>query len=136
MGTYHGIIVICLSVWVAGSTQAADLVYRPINPNFGGNSLNGRFLLDQANLQNKHKDNDTNPRSSAQSFAERLDRSILSRLARNLVANAFGEAGVVEAGTFDTGINTIVTETTLDATIITITDNETGEVTVIEIPFF
>ncbi len=141
MGTFYRIIVFCFSVWVAGSAQAEDLVYRPVNPNFGGNALNGRFLLDQAILQDKNKDpgqpggSGLSRSTSAESFAERLDRAILSRLSRDLVANAFGEQGI-EDGTFDTGINTIVVETTVDATFITITDNETGETTTIEIPFF
>ena len=138
-------LLICFGIllgWWLGSTQAGagELIYRPVNPNFGGNPFNAAPLLNNALSQNNFKDPDIVRRtrttlSSGESFQQRLDRSILSRLARNLVTQAFGE-GTVEDGTFDTGINTITIETGLDATIITITDNETGEVTTVEVPFF
>ena len=124
--------------------KAGELVYHPVNPNFGGNPFNAAPLLNNATAQNNFKDPDVvarsrTSRSSAESFQQRLDRSILSQLSRNLVTQAFGGiggAGTVTDGTFDTGVNTITVETGLDATNITITDNATGEVTSVEVPFF
>ena len=121
--------------------KAGELVYHPVNPNFGGNPFNAAPLLNNALSQNNFKDpaivqRSRTTQSSGESFKQRLDRSILSRLSRQLVTQAFGEGGTVEDGSFDTGINTINIETGLDATTITITDNATGEVTSVEVPFF
>lgn len=139
--------VVLLGAVAAVPGRAEDLIYRPVNPNFGGNPLNGPNLLNSAIAQNKFKAPSAGAaaaaaraetaagRSSGQSFAERLDREILSRLSRDIVANAFGEMGI-ESGTFDTGLNTIIVETTLDETIVNIIDNATGEKTVVTIPMF
>jgi curli production assembly/transport component CsgF len=131
-------ILLCLSLGVTQS-GAGELTYQPVNPNFGGNPFNAAPLLANANAQNNFKDPEVEARrtsrSSAESFQERLDRSILSRLSRDLVTQAFGEDAIGD-GTFDTGVNTIDIVTGLDATVITITDNETGEVTSVEVPFF
>ena len=35
----------------AGAASASQLVYRPINPSFGGDPLNGNWLLSQASAQ-------------------------------------------------------------------------------------
>lgn len=34
-----------------GAVHASELVYRPINPSFGGDPLNGNWLLSQATAQ-------------------------------------------------------------------------------------
>lgn len=36
---------------VAGSAFASEIVYRPVNPSFGGDPLNGNWLLSQASAQ-------------------------------------------------------------------------------------
>lgn len=124
----------------APQTKAGELTYQPVNPNFGGNPFNAAPLLNSANAQNNFKDPDIAARSrtsqtSAQSFEARLDRAILSQLSRNLVTAAFGD-GTITDGEFDSGINTILIETGVEETTITITNNETGEVTIVEVPFF
>ncbi|MEE9424140.1 MAG: curli assembly protein CsgF [Methylococcales bacterium] len=127
---------------LAGSTffaNAAELNHKFINPNFGGNPFNAGPLLNNATAQNKYKDPDTSKsssRSSAESFRERLDRSILSRLSRVLVDNAFGEDGEIIEGDIETGLNTISVEEIPTGALVTITNNETGETTVIEVPSF
>lgn len=40
--------VLCLA---AGSAGASQLIYTPVDPSFGGNPLNGTFLLSIANQQ-------------------------------------------------------------------------------------
>lgn len=145
MHVFYRLLGCVLLTALAWSASAQELVYKPINPNFGGNPLNGRFLLDQAILQDTTEDPNARDRtlspssrldqSSAASFAAQLDRAILSRLARDIVANAFGEDALGD-GTFDTGVNTITIETTIDATKITLVDNQTGETTTVTVPFF
>jgi curli production assembly/transport component CsgF len=36
---------------VSGSAFATEQVYRPVSPTFGGNALNGNFLLSTAQAQ-------------------------------------------------------------------------------------
>jgi curli production assembly/transport component CsgF len=117
---------------------AGELIYQPVNPNFGGNPFNGTPLLNNALAQNNFKDPELKSRtsqSSAESFEQRLDRAILSQLSRDLVTTAFG-SGTITDGTFDTGVNTITIVTGLNETTITIVDNATGEITTVEVPFF
>ncbi len=45
------IIAVGLAVGMAASTSAGQLVYQPTNPTFGGNPLNGSFLLSTAQTQ-------------------------------------------------------------------------------------
>ena len=44
--------LIATGSWTSASVKATELVYEPINPSFGGNPLNGSFLLSKANSQN------------------------------------------------------------------------------------
>ena len=41
---------------IAPALHASELVYRPVNPSFGGNPLNSSHLLGTANAQNDYKD--------------------------------------------------------------------------------
>jgi curli production assembly/transport component CsgF len=36
-----------------GTSAASELVYKPVNPTFGGDALNGNWLLSQATAQTK-----------------------------------------------------------------------------------
>lgn len=120
-------------------SNANELRHQFINPNFGGSSFNGAPLLNNANAQNNYKEAESASlsTSSAESFRNRLDRAIFSRLSRELVQNAFsGEDGSIVEGTIETGLNSINVEEKDSATFVSITDNETGGVTVIEIPNF
>ena len=42
----------------ACAAQATELVYTPVNPAFGGNPLNGTWLLNNAQAQNDYDDPD------------------------------------------------------------------------------
>ena len=127
---------------VSAGVSSGELTYTPVNPNFGGSPFNGAPLLSNATAQNKYKEPEEEERqrgrsaSDRNSFEERLDRQILSRLANKLVDGAFGEEGEVVEGTINTGVNTIVTEETSTGTQISITNNNTGGTTVIEVPDF
>lgn len=45
--------------FAAGSASAGQLIYTPVNPSFGGNPLNGSFLMSVATQANQR--NATNP---------------------------------------------------------------------------
>ncbi len=57
-----------LGLWFAGAgsaglVQATELVYTPVNPAFGGNLLNGTWLLNNAQAQNDYDDPDLKNRT-------------------------------------------------------------------------
>lgn len=110
--------------------NASELVYRPVNPSFGGNPINGSYLLGNAQSQNNFKD----PSAAASRFKDRtaLDRftdSLESRLLNQLI----GDIGDGNTGTLVTSdfIVDIVDE---DGVLtVRITDLETNETTEIEV---
>ena len=65
------------------TAYATELVYTPINPSFGGNPLNGNFLLQKAQLQNNHKAEVTD-KTFVDKFREALERNIINTLTRRI----------------------------------------------------
>lgn len=123
-------------------SQAQQLVYTPKNPAFGGNTFNYQWMLSSAEAQNtiKAPSDGTNPYSRystnpVDDFAESLNRQILSRLSRELVARQFGENALAEGsyvlGDYQIDINN--SDNGLDITII---DNTTGATTNVVVPYF
>jgi len=121
----------------AAMASASEIVYTPINPTFGGNALNGSFLLGKANAQNEFAQDAAN---SADRFEQRLENAILSQLARRIVDAAFGTGSggdLGEGGTFITGDFSIdIDNSDPQNIIVTITNLLTGEVTIIEVPIY
>ncbi|GFD70418.1 curli assembly protein CsgF [Alteromonas sp. KUL106] len=128
-------------------TQATELVYEPINPSFGGNPLNGSFLLSKANSQNAHSA-PLSERSYDERLQESLERAYINRIVREITDIAFGEQEYDEDGN---PIDSIFNQDSVfvsgdfqvelitsnpDSIVVNITNLLTGEVTVVEIPRF
>ncbi|KUM51570.1 curli assembly protein CsgF [Rheinheimera sp. EpRS3] len=113
---------------LSAGIQATELVYTPINPSFGGNPLNGNFLLQKAQSQNAHTA--ANPgQSFVDKFRDALERNIINSLTRRI---ADGE--LVE-GVYNTGEFLVEVVTDPDGSVIVnITNLDSGEVTIITIP--
>ena len=127
------ILVLCCSHLVA----ASDIVYKPVSPTFGGNPLNGAFLLGQAQSQNEFASEAEN--STTDRFEDRLENAILSQLARRVLDSAFGDMddGLGEGGVFTSGdFEVEIITSNPDVIIVQITNLVSGEVTVIEVPVF
>lgn len=121
---------------MAAPAAASDLVYTPVNPSFGGNPFNSAHLLGIANAQNDYRDpNSTSGSSQADLFARQLQSRLLSALSSQLVNAIFGE-NPQESGTISFGGQTIDFIRDLENVTITITDDATGEETVIVVPTF
>ena len=98
------------ALWLAvAGAQATDLVYRPVNPTFGGDPLNGSMLLNNAQSQNNFKDpasaqagSGFTQRTPLQQFSDTLQRSILSRLASSAAGSLFTSTGQVIPGAVET----------------------------------
>ena len=110
--------------------QASEMMYRPINPSFGGNALNSGHLLGVANAQNDYKDPDRE--SSIYERPASLDRftsSLESRLLSQLMSDiGNGQEGFMTTDDFsiniidDGGVLTVFVE-----------DLVTGEITEIQV---
>ena len=121
----------------AAPAMAQDLTYQPINPSFGGNPFNSSHLLGIANAQNDYKDPRATSTSGSQAdiFARQLQSRLLSALSSQIVDAIFGE-NPQESGTISFGGQTINFVRSLTEVTLTITDDQTGEVTEIVIPTF
>lgn len=119
-----------IAITFAGvSGYGQQLVYTPVNPNFGGNPMNYSGLLASANAQNQFDDKDNFSNSSLlDNFSETVKRQILSQLSRKLF-DENEDLSNLEAGTFEIGGMIISIDDTRNGTVIRIIDNETGEVT-------
>lgn len=112
------------SVCLLTPVQATELVYTPVNPSFGGNPLNGSWLLANAQAQNDHDDPDLENSSSGTTALQRFTSQLESRLLSQLLSNI--ESGNTGSLTTDSFLIDIVD---VDGSLsINITDRLTGEV--------
>ena len=121
----------------ANTARASELVYTPINPSFGGSPLNGQWLLNSAQAQNKFTESYEWRREPLEEFQDMLTRQILYRMSRNIIDEAFGEYGeALQPGHYEVGDYTIDIST--DGVVITVVmvDTVTGNMTTIEVPYY
>lgn len=127
---------VMLAFGMATAAYAQDITYQPIDPTFGGNPFNSSHLLGIANAQNDYKDpKAVTNNSQADIFARQLQSRLLSALSSQIVNAIFGE-NPQESGTIRFGGQTISFVRSLTEVTLTITDDDTGEVTTIVIPTF
>ncbi|MVW89791.1 curli production assembly protein CsgF [Pseudomonas sp. PB101] len=125
-----------LGLWFAGAgssglVQATELVYTPINPSFGGNPLNGTWLLNNAQAQNDYDDPDLKDRTTVAgtSALERFTSQLQSRLLGQLLDNiSTGNTGSLSTDAF---IVDVIDDS--GALTINVTDRVTGEVSEIQV---
>ncbi len=113
-----------------------DLVYRPVNPAFGGDTFNYQWLLSSAEAQNTFRDpNDLSrdQRSDLERFTESLNNQLLNEISRSLFSDQFGEEGLTE-GTFNFGSLFIEVFPSGDGLVINILDTNTGDQSQVIIP--
>jgi curli production assembly/transport component CsgF len=122
---------------IADAAATQDLVYRPINPSFGGDPFNSSHLLGTANAQNGFTaPRQVRPQSSQSDlFVRQLESRLLSSLAGQVNDAIFGD-NAQESGRIAFGDQVIEFARGLDAVRLTITDTGDGGVTEIEIPTF
>jgi curli production assembly/transport component CsgF len=114
---------------------ATELVYSPVNPNFGGSPLNGSALLGSAQSTNKHKDPEAERARSAaaatqknglQQFNDMLERSILSQLS-GVATGKILNGGKLTPGSVETGNFRIdISDLGGGVLLVTTTDKVTG----------
>ena len=124
-------IAACLLAGAVYQAHATELVYTPVNPAFGGNPLNGTWLLNNAQAQNDYDDPDLKDRSSfagttaLERFSNQLESRMLSQLLDNI---SNGSTGSMSTDAF---LIDVIDDS--GALSIKVTDRVTGEISIIEV---
>jgi curli production assembly/transport component CsgF len=116
--------------------QSQQLVYKPINPAFGGDTFNYQWLLSSAESQNKFtEDNGTSfgQQSELERFTETLNRQLLNTLSQDLFQQEFGDDSLT-TGTYIFGSLVVDITPTINGLSISVLDTNTGDQTQITIP--
>lgn len=124
---------IIILTFIAGifSGKSQQLVYKPINPAFGGDTFNYQWLLSSANAQNQFDEKDDyrsllDDMDSLNSFSQSLNRQVLSELSRKLFEDQFGE-GSIKPGNYLFGSLYLQITSTAQGLLINILDTSTGD---------
>ena len=129
-------ILVLFSLSFQCSLFSQNLVYKPMNPFFGGDTFNYQQLLAEANAQNDFKEEtgfDINQTTDLENFTEGLNRQLLNSLSRDLFQQQFGDQSL-GIGTFVFGSLVVDISPTTGGLLINIFDTKTGEQTQITIP--
>ncbi|WGL16227.1 curli assembly protein CsgF [Microbulbifer bruguierae] len=103
---------------------ASELIYEPTNPNFGGNPLNGSYLLSNAQSQDDNEDPDSLSDLYEQPSAlDRFTDSLETRLLNQLLTDV-GNGNSGELITDDFIVQIVDNDGVLT---VLITDRETGD---------
>ncbi|WP_457618488.1 curli production assembly/transport component CsgF [Lutibacter sp.] len=113
-----------------------NLVYKPINPFFGGDTFNYQQLLAAANAQNDFEEDngfDFSQPTDLENFTESLNRQLLNSISQDLFQQQFGDEALT-VGTFVFGSLVVDVSPSSGGLLINILDTSTGEQTQITIP--
>lgn len=118
--------------------KSQQLVYKPVNPAFGGDTFNYQWLLSSANAQNQFDQKNSysdllGNLNSVDSFSQSLNRQVLSELSRKLFEDQFGE-GSIQPGNYLFGSMYLQVTTTAQGLLINILDTSNGDQSEIVIP--
>jgi curli production assembly/transport component CsgF len=124
-----------IAILFSFSMNAQDLVYKPKNPAFGGDTFNYQWLLSSAESQNKLKDSgiDVEKKSELEKFVDNLNSQLLNQVSRSLFSQQFGNDGITE-GTYTFGSLSVDVYPSEGGLTISILDTTTGEQTQVIIP--
>ncbi|GAB2886686.1 curli assembly protein CsgF [Microbulbifer echini] len=110
--------------FASGTAVATELIYEPVNPNFGGNPLNGTYLLQNAQSQDSNEDPDKYDSMYEQPSAlDRFSDSLETRLLNQLLTDV-GDGNSGELITDDFVVQIVDNDGVLT---VLITDRNTGD---------
>ena len=130
------LLLIAFIFGVFVNSNAQDLVYKPKNPAFGGDTFNYQWLLSSAEAQNDFKEDPKagfEQKTELQRFKENLNNQLLNKLSNSLFENQFGAGGITEGVSVFGRLSVDVYPSTLGL-VVDILDTDTGEQTQIFIP--
>lgn len=114
-----------------GAASAQQLVYTPINPQFGGNPFNATQLEEDAAVSKPTASTASTTQTQAQEFAQQLQSELYADLATQ-VSNAIFGANAQNSGSFSFGGETVTFTKALGE--ITVNINANGTTTTIQVP--
>jgi len=114
---------------------AQDLVYRPRNPAFGGDTFNYQWLLNSAESQNTFTDRSITQKTQTEleRFTASLNSLLLSQISNSLFRQQFGNDGI-EIGSYTFGSLSVEIYPSSAGLTVDILDTRTGEQTQVIIP--
>lgn len=113
-----------------------QLVYKPVNPSFGGETFNYQWMLSSATAQNGFTDPNVEEGiddTTLSSFTDNLDRQLLNKISQELFSQQFS-GDELQPGSFTFGSLEVEISQGLEGLIINILDTTSGEQTQIIIP--
>lgn len=119
-----------LALALSPIAQAGELIYRPLNPSFGGDPFVGSYLLGKAQAQDTNTDPNAR-RSQPISSTQRLVQSLESRLISQLISDV--GRGEVGEGSFDSDEFGVVVRDDGGQLTVQVVDKLTGDVTTINV---
>ena len=129
---FYFLIIVFISCY---QVEAQALVYKPVNPAFGGDTFNYQWLMSSAENQNKFKDKipEKVQKTDLEKFKENLNSQLLGQISSLLYKQQFGTNGLSE-GSYTFGSYSIDIYPTSEGLSLNILDTKTGEQTQIIIP--
>jgi len=123
-----------LTLFWTGNIFAQQMVYKPINPAFGGDTFNYQWLLSSAEAQNSFTDpNEVNEElTELEEFQQDLNRQLLGNLSRSVFNSQLGDE--LTPGTFTVGDLALEIFESPEGLVINILDTKTGEQSQIIVP--
>ncbi|MFC7369078.1 curli assembly protein CsgF [Vreelandella zhaodongensis] len=115
---------------VGTQVHSGELIYRPINPSFGGDPFVGSYLLGKAQAQDKNTDPSAR-RAQPTSSTDRLLQSLESRLISQLISDV--SRGEVSEGSFDSNEFGVVVSDSSGQLVVRVVDKVTGDITEISV---
>jgi curli production assembly/transport component CsgF len=115
--------------------RSQALVYKPVNPAFGGDTFNYQWLLSSAESQNKLKDKTevTPQKTDLEQFKASLNAQLLSQISSSLYKQQFGTNGL-SVGSYTFGSYSVDIFPSSEGLSVNILDTTTGEQTQVIIP--
>lgn len=129
------ILLSILFALITGHLYCQDLVYKPKNPAFGGDTFNYQWMLSSAEAQNfyKEKQEPIKEKTELERFTENLNNQLLNQISRSLFEQQFGSGGISE-GVYNFGSLSVEIFPSNLGLVVSILDVTTGEQTQVIIP--
>ena len=127
-------LIIFFTVLMSSYGFSQQLVYRPTNPAFGGDTFNYQWLLSSAETQNGFTDpnEENDEETELEQFQQNLNSQLLGTLSSNVFSAQLGDE--LKEGTFTVGDLALEIFQTGEGLVINILDTKTGEQTQIVVP--
>ena len=122
-------------LFCCNNLSAQDLVYKPKNPAFGGDTFNYQWLASSAESQNKFTDKSIlqPTQTELERFTASLNSLLLTQVSNSLFKQQFGTDGI-KIGSYTFGSLSVEVYPSSGGLTVEILDTKTGEQTRVIIP--